>query len=263
MSNVFDGSFTTEPEFRYPGLWDGRIGSWFPGLGCQGAGLYDWSNSWSNGSLTGSNPAAAWSLNQGLTAYQAAGTSDYFNCGSAIATTLAGLPRASITLWVYSSVSNTNWFFGVGQSGTHRFTISQYNNSMGLAAENGGTTFRNTTNTLTGWNHYAGTFSSGLFTVYVNGKVVTSGGTTPSTLGTTGNCYIGSDQSNSRYSTAGAMYDDLAIYNRVLSVDEILTLYGNGFGRGTAYLPAEALLQAAAPSSAGLLLYQRRRGMLI
>lgn len=260
---MFDGTFTTEPEFRYPGLWDGRVGSWFPGLGCQGNNLFDWSTTGAKGTLAGSNAAVGWQLSQGLTAFQANGTSDYFDCGTAVSSTLSGTARASISLWVYSPTSNTNWYFGVTQTSSRRFEMSQFNNAMGLSAENGSTSFRTVSNSATGWNHYVGTFSSGLITLYLNGKAVSSGGTSPATLGTTGGCYIGTDLSLTRYSTAGALYDDLAIFNRVLSADEVLLLYGNGAGRGIAYTPADSMLFPLMPISMGRLLTLRRREMCL
>ena len=118
------------------------------------------------------------------------------------------------------------------------------------------TSFRSIANSTSGWSFYVANFVAGLSTVYENTKVIINTGSSPGTLGTAGNCYIGADVGNANYSTSGVLYDDLAIFNRNLSIDEILTLYANGSGRGIAYTSLGSL---ALPISLSRLLSLRRR----
>ena len=246
---MFDGKFATE-DLAFPGLWDGRIASYFPGLGPQAAAVYDWSSSNATGSLTGTTAASAWSLSQGLFAYKVNGA-DYMNCGANLAMQLAGVSRASLACWVYAPLTSSSWYFGIAQSTNHKFALARLGGTLYFTADGGtSTSFRSIANSTSGWSFYVANFVAGLSTVYENTS------SSPGTLGTAGNCYIGADVGNANYSTSGVLYDDLAIFNRNLSIDEILTLYANGSGRGIAYTSLGSL---ALPISLSRLLSLRRR----
>lgn len=243
---MFDGQFTTEPEFQYPQLWDQCVGAWFPGLGPQGGAVYDWSFSYSHGVLTGSSISGSWTLNNGLWSYVCGGT-DHVNCGSAVSALLSGSPVASLSAWVWLPANNSLAFVGVGQTLGRRFNIQRFSGQTVFYAESGGVqSSRGDTVTATGLQHWCMVYENSTIKAWVNGVPATLGtatGTIPSTLGTTGLYYIGRTQSNN--SSAGVWWDDVRVYERALSADDVQLLYSAGRGRGIAYTPAESIVVPA------------------
>lgn len=243
---MFDGQFTTEPDFAYPQLWDQCVGAWFPGLGPQGGSLYDWSQFWSNGVLTGSSISGSWVLNNGLWSWVAGGT-DYVSCGSIISALLSGSPTASLSAWVYLPTTGSNAYVGVGQTVGRRFNIQRFAGNTNFVAESGGVSSSvGDTVSQSGLQHFCMVFSAGTIKAWVNGVPATLGsstGTLPSTLGTTGAFYIGRTQASN--CSSGVWFDDVRVYERALSGDEVQLLYSDGFGRGIAYTPADPIVLAA------------------
>jgi hypothetical protein len=161
------------------------------------------------------------------------GSSQYVGMPSGI---VSGLNNFTVATWVKITTLST-WSrifdFGTGttvnmfltpQSGSGvRFAITTNGNGSeqrinGTAALSTGT-----------WVHVAVTLSGNTGTLYVNGAVVgtnTNMTLRPSSLGTTGNNYIGRSQYADPY--LNGQIDNFRIYNRALSASEISSLYSSG-----------------------------------
>jgi len=80
---------------------------------------------------------------------------------------------------------------------------------------------------IDGWNHYAFVFASGVITLFLNGKPISGvaiSGTIPSTIyNGTANLQIGKLDSGVRF--WDGMVDEVKIWNRLLTADEIQKMY--------------------------------------
>jgi predicted GH43/DUF377 family glycosyl hydrolase len=79
---------------------------------------------------------------------------------------------------------------------------------------------------ITQWHHYVGTFDGSTIKLYIDGSLVASTSYSGSIKSDTGPLYIGRDDGYSRYFNGSI--DEVAIYSRALSADEILEHYNNG-----------------------------------
>lgn len=79
---------------------------------------------------------------------------------------------------------------------------------------------------VSNWTHIVATWTGTLSEIWINGVKDINDLTTPSfTLDYSGTAYIGKDISNNIYCGTNDKIDDLLIYNRVLTTDEITALY--------------------------------------
>jgi len=142
--------------------------------------------------------------------------------------------------WAYNlrpdSAYRTLFYNGVGggSGGMHFITEA----TTALAGTYANTAFTSTGTALvaasyTGWHHYAVVGSGGTFTLYVDG--VSIGAVTPTWPGTFEIAQIGGDSYGEGFAER---LDDVAIWNRALSVAEITQIY-------TAYGPIASLLPSA------------------
>jgi len=86
------------------------------------------------------------------------------------------------------------------------------------------------------WAHVAGTFSSGMVTLYVNGAPVTLGTVPYSAIFSNATGPIGIGMRPDGIECFNGLIDDLAVYNRALSSDEIHTIFAAG-GAGKCLTP--------------------------
>lgn len=84
---------------------------------------------------------------------------------------------------------------------------------------------------LNTWTHVAATTSVGVISIYVNGVMVTNSASNGSPAPATGlSLGIGANVGQVT-DYLGGHIDDVRIYNRALTADEIKLLYGGGYGR--------------------------------
>ncbi len=174
---------------------------------------------------------------------------------------VSGLSDFTISAWVNPG-ANTAWSrvfdFGTGTTANMFLTVSAGGGPIRFAITTGGGGAEqqiNGTSTLplNAWSHVAVTLSdNNTGTLYVNGAVVgTNANITlrPSSLGNTGNNWIGRSQYNDPFLTATV--DDFNIYNRALSGTEVAALAGGqqGAGNVAAYRFDEASGATATDSS--------------
>jgi hypothetical protein len=161
------------------------------------------------------------------------GSSQYVSLPSGI---VSGLNDFTISTWVkITTLSTWSRIFDFGTGTTvNMFLTPQSGNGVRFAITTNGSgseqRINGTAALATGtWVHVAVTLSGNTGTLYVNGAVVgtnTSMTLKPSSLGTTGNNWIGRSQYSDPY--LNGQIDNFRIYNRALSASEISSLYSSG-----------------------------------
>ena len=242
----------------YPELWRGCVGAWNPGLGVSGLTLRDQSGFQNNGTLTG---GPTWAASGGKYSLSFDGSDDYVLVSSTLGIgTILGRPNsATMSGWIYKKTTGRQVLIGdwnssgVGESFVLELAgekvvcyvrCPDFNNVVG-----------NTSVPLNQWIHLAVTFIVGDQTIlYLNGvsdKSQATVGVGP--LGT------GSAISLARAGAYNGLYvngqlDDIRIYNRALSPQEIRTLSTR---RGIAYEMAPRRRSSSAVTT------NRRRRIII
>ena len=141
-------------------------------------------------------------------------------------------PSSALTysIWINSNITTSQIVaikYIVGASGDYFFSI---NSGAWRAASAGGTgTIVNPTSFTTGiWYHLCLTWSSGiLLTFYINGVLVGTDNTPGNISSTNFSMDIGSYNASTFFN---GKIDEIALWNRVLTQNEISQLYNNGGG---------------------------------
>ncbi len=203
-------------------------------LGVQGVSTADGAavNQWADGvASTGCLPTTSRQPGKFGTALDFCGTSGYGQLPTGVVSGLAG--DWSISTWVKPQTVST-WSrvfdFGTGQSANMFLTVSAGNGPR-FAITSGGAGSEKQLNwtgqnlPLNQWSNVTIVSSGTTGTMYVNGNAVNTNAsftTKPSALGQTNRNYIGKSQ-YSDPAFNGAV-DDLAIYDRALSAQEVATI---------------------------------------
>ena len=203
-------------------------------LGVQGVSTADGAsvNQWADGvASTGCQPTTSRQPGKFATALDFCGTSGYGQLPTGVVSGLSG--DWSISTWVKPKTVST-WSrvfdFGTGQSANMFLTVSAGNGPR-FAITSGGAGSEKQLNwtgqnlPLDQWSNVTIVSSGTTGTMYVNGNAVNTNSsftTKPSALGQTNRNYIGKSQ-YSDPAFNGAV-DDLAIYDRALSAQEVATI---------------------------------------
>ncbi len=226
-------------------LTDGLMSNWtFDGKDMTQATATDVSSSGKNGTLTNmaaSSSATIGQIGQGLNF--SSSSAHYVSVPQNGSYNITSSPF-TISLWVkddapYGAVSTTfhrfiSWYDGTNNaqiglgaasapSGTRQY---YFTNANSATAPRQMSNF--TSGVPLGWHHIVATSAAGgVYTLYVDG-VVNQGGTAPSTVGVftanTTTLYIGQRGDGGSTYTPGVL-DDVRIYNRALSNEEVRRLY--------------------------------------
>ena len=237
-------------DYTYPQLWDGCIGAWCASVGITGNQALDYSGNNNSGSLT----SVSWVNLNGQWCWSFSGTTSYIKVP--ISPVHGQINNTySVSCWFNTTatvgaltsengVAPTKYQFNIGTdvlvSGTYtngKLSCSQYSSG---GTHTSSTSSINTCNDGK-WHLATQTASPTTLTLYLDGSfqssVTTQGGNVTENdaffMGCNGN-------SNSPYSPPAYLVgylDDIRIYNRVLTTDEISLLYNGGFGRSVAYTP--------------------------
>ncbi len=78
------------------------------------------------------------------------------------------------------------------------------------------------------WHHVVGTYDQSKLSIYIDGQGNTVARTEPVVYNTLGNLYIGNFSWQGNVNGHDGILDDVRIYNRVLTSDEIMALYQEG-----------------------------------
>lgn len=136
----------------------------------------------------------------------------------------------TVSLWVRISAlpSTVKVIFVRGNSYPFRISLNTDGNLYGAVRTSNGITYADTGIPLVPdvWSHFAMTFKNGERNIYLNGqKVITD--TLTGTLSTnSASTWLGKSDTAGQYYNGDA--DDVRIYNRALTSDEILVLNGSG-----------------------------------
>lgn len=234
-------------DFRpiYPELWQGCVGAWAPCLGPTGVTLRDWSGRQNHGTLTNFTVANAWAVSGGNYALTFDASDDK------VTGAMVSVPTGDVTLSAWVNINTHREYNGVfGPSSAYQTGMTMYLQSgagtgvaFGVLAAGGYAEVQATRLPSTGaWHHVCGVrIGTAQLAVYVNGVLQavgnTVGGGTPSgaltfpteyVIGKLAGTFGASDQ-------FGGSMDDIAIFNRALTPNEIRL---RASGRGIAYTPA-------------------------
>lgn len=251
------------PDHDHEWVTNGLVGFWCPSLTSPtGTQLLDLSGQNNNGTLTNMTPDTAWVTSGGKGALN---FTNQFNVQQnrvdANSFTLANRNVFSFSGFGFlasRSASFGNGFFSWGNIGVYTTDCFLYVDGTGplvLQVNNSsdGSAITTSNFPLGSWVHVAavfngnGTGNSGRIQLYINGRVqdLTFGSyTVPSaTSAATGTVFrIGGylDSINSTAYQWNGQLDDLRIYSRVLTADEIAKLYAGGRGFGFSNRPSRS-----------------------
>jgi len=220
-------------------LTNGLVGWWtFDGKDISGVQAYDRSGGGNRGILTSGPVQTIGKIGQGL---QFDGVDDYVNVGK------ISSPATAITMsgWVFANHGiaghqNERIIWKQNQSTnpwmSYDLALSGINGSLNPSASVtvNGTLYNNATQaaTITAgvWHHLAGTWQSGdAVRLYIDGVLAETSSAAPSgsiTYNSSFNTLIGFNDLDSVY--LDGVVDDVRVYNRALSADEIKRLYNIG-----------------------------------
>ena len=241
LASYIGGMYPLIGDPAYPELWRGCVGAWAPCLGPTGLTLRDWSGFQSHGTLTNMDVGSDWVSSFGRYALDFDGSNDWVTSPSVGVNTTSR--SASFWFRTTRSVVGGNYMcvlgWGAGSTGaafyvyvgtdaaagTDTLGVTQFGDSIG-----GGSLAVNTGL----WTHGAVTNVGTTWTVFVNGLQV--GQKSMTTAPASGNTVsIGRWPFSTPVSTNAnfdGQLDDIRIFNRVLSVNEIRILSSR---RGIAY----------------------------
>ena len=265
--------FGTHDESAYPQLWDGVVGAWCPSLGPTGLRLHDHSrrNNW--GTLTNMDAATDWTVSGGQYALDFDGTNDYVVTSSGVPVASAVL---SVSLWIWRRDTPTTFPRLVDLSdGTHSVQ-AVFDTGVSL----GGSGFfvtkhsqyqAGTTGTQWGfvptlqtWEHIAIIFNGVTSTTRVWRDGAEQTGAANNFVGAataTNTLVFGARRDLNAVTQLDGQLDDIAIYTRALSANEIQQLYL--LGRGGMYERRRRTLRRVAIEQAGFRAYWARRNSQI
>ena len=211
-------------ELKYPGLWRGCVGAWAPFLGPTGLTLRDWSGQKKHGTLTNFTIDAAWDLKGSGYSIKFDGVNDYI-----------ALPAISASTWTFSCWL---WLRVITGTGFDRlFAQTNFQCEVGID-----TSGRVNVYDGTAWRTFSGVVSTGVWTQVTctfNGSQVASwlngianGSAISGGRAMSGTSFFGVAYTFLAQDQLDGNMDDIRIYNRVLSQNEITTLARR---RGIAY----------------------------
>lgn len=236
-----DGPFaTSSDEAEYPELWNRRLFAFCPSLGVSGASVLDQSGNANHGTISGLTLASAWTVSAGQYGLQFDGTSNHnvgfgnpkvlqfggqvtlvswFNRPSAPAsfTELGGKRNGSGTTgfgFGWNSTPVFRWILAVGGVAKILTSASTYSDGA--------------------WHCAIGTYDGSNLRLYIDGKEDPASplaATGSMTADTSDNMVFGSF--NTGTFPYNGLLDDTAIYDRCLSLSEILTASSR---RGISYI---------------------------
>lgn len=273
MTKASFSDYGTYGESAYPHLWDGVVSAWCPSLGPTGDRLHNLSryNNW--GTLTNMDPATDWVVSSGQYCLDFDGVNDYVSAANTqafasntqltasiwVKRNAAGVYGELVNKWLSTATANEDgWLLRWDNGNKLLFTIANSGNYGQFQATNA--------NTSTAWNHVAIVHEFGTTArtaLYLNGATIAASWTTGGTQIPDG------DATASPITVAALRYqggpfnhlagqlDDWAVYNRILTPNEIQQLYL--LGRAGIYERRRRTARRAAIEQAGFRAYWARR----
>jgi hypothetical protein len=228
ISNLYKGSRASIANKSKPErISNGLVGYWtFDANKIYGTTVYDSSSGGNNGTMTNGPVPTNGKVGQAL---NFSSVDDYVLVPSS---TIYNNANMTICAWVYptanvSSVhiasrlgvaASGDWRFGIGAAGgTWRFRVQT---SAGQSSAESSTGFN-----LNSWQYVCGIYNGNNVVLYVNGAQTNSVSNVGSMGSTNVDVWIGNASTNEDFT---GKIDDVRIYNRALSDDELKALYNMG-----------------------------------
>lgn len=256
----------------YPSLWRGCVGAWAPCLGPSGLTLRDWSGFGNHGTLT-SMTAAAWTPSGGRYGLLFDGVDDYVPVSTSRFP--SGNSALTFSLWFNpASIGTARPLIGYGRNGTGTWVIVYVDSGGRVVMEfgNGSGSVVGTTVLVVGrWYHIAAIYDRSQTRIAINGITESSTAyssanidvnrdTDSQPIGGIGSYFtqfatqVDNGLATERYTSASGSLDDVRIYNRALSANEIRLL---------ATRPGIAYEIAPRRRSSSAVQFNRRRRLLL
>jgi hypothetical protein len=249
----FSSGIATHDQSAYPRLWDGVVGSWCPSLGATGSTLRDLSGRHNHGTLTNTTLSTVWQPD-GL---DLDGTDDY------ISTNIDSEIDWSNDSWSVSIMAKSNNLSGIdaiiswGDGTKSPYGLWALTRGLGgyitFDVFSGGDITTSVQMTLGQWYHIVVVYTSATdVEVFVDGvSVGTSSSMTITPHPSAIPVRIGYSSFNS--TTWNGTIDDVLIYDRALSPNEIQTLYR--LGPGGIYQRQQSVMLNSAVSDTTIPIY--------
>lgn len=275
MINQQLSRFATYDNSAYPGLWQGCVGAWAPCLGPSGARLHDYSRRMNWGTLTNMDLPTDWAVRSGAYSLDFDGANDVVVTTSRYA---PGTGPLSVSCWVdgkdtsqfslftamrpasFNFATQHCWLFGFGDLANG---LSEKTISVLLYIPSNYRQVKTTAIVADKLRHVAFTSDGSTLRIYVDGA---EAATTAASLGAWPNI---TQQHNTSLGAAqdatlpaACFLDDVRLYDRVLSRDEIRLLSRR---RGIAFTPRTRARGTPEQAAGGATpwLYARRRSQVI
>ena len=235
-ASYLNGFAPRDGQPLYPSLWTGCVGAWNPGLGPSGLTLRDQSGFGNNGTLTN---GPTWAASQGKYAMNFDGTDDFVDAGTGVSQSFDLTKSFTASVWVNPSLAtagNGNAIIGRIESyatGLNGFLLTYRSGGAALLIANASTYnefFGQGIITLNRWQNVIVWFNGTSFGCSIDGINVYTAATSLSPTYRVGDTLrIGKGTGTTIFR---GLMDDVRIYNRALSPNEIRTLATR---RGIAY----------------------------
>jgi len=235
-ASYLNGFAPRDGQPLYPSLWKGCCGAWNPGLGPSGLVLRDNSGLGNNGTLTNGPTFAA---SQGKYAMNFDGTDDFVDAGTGVSQSFDLAKAFTASVWVNPSLAsggNGNAIIGRIESyaaGLNGFLLTYRSGGAALLIANASTYnefFGQGIITLNRWQNVIVWFNGTSFGCSIDGiNVYTAAASISLTYRVGDTLRIGKGTGATIFR---GLMDDVRVYNRALSLQEIRTLATR---RGIAY----------------------------
>lgn len=225
-------------ESAYPNLWKGLVGAWEPGLGPTGTTtLHDVSGFKHNGTLNGSMTSADWVVSDGRYALEFDGVDDHVDAGDPSDGRFDLSPHGSIAFWYNPANLNAQNIIekadgGSNQAGTYSIFIyaSIIRVNIGDGTSFNSATFSTSELSTDIWQHIAGVWDGSKVRFYLDGVERASVNQTITPLAVNASLLFGKGLKAGGSANFSGKLDDICVYNRGLSPNEIRQLYTIGRG---------------------------------
>jgi hypothetical protein len=230
--------YGTHDESAFPHLWDGVVGAWCPSLGPTGLRLHDFSRRANWGTLTNMDAATDWVVDGGQCGLDFDGVNDRVLVPNSSA---FAIPKdIAVSFWVNTESTGANveliQKMGAGESRVAS-SWEAYLNITGTVWFRLNGTENNLISTsnlpLSQWVNVVCQKKGATIALFFNAAGVGTLGGQPDINISTGSLTLGAYPDGSF--PIRALFDDIRIYDRALSQNELTELYQ--IGRGGTYTP--------------------------
>ena len=215
-------------EAQFPSLWRGLVGCWMPSIGIQGSKFVDFSGTRNDAvisDISGASPWPRYSGNQGRRGALFAHVDNYGDVANPRKAGITG--DISILVWIKRTGSLPTYDAMLSKSNGSEWDYLLYFNAstshLRFFSSVGADINWTSTSTITDakWHHVAVTRIGSAWSLYIDGKVDASGSDGTALSNNTYPLVIGRLSAASTTSGVDGFMDDIRLYNRGLSAQEI------------------------------------------